>query len=114
MVNLDAWLSEEDASHVEFFAFSPTTTTAAPPHFPSFSRRFGHGPVVPGKGFHPTDTIVGATSSPTSSEVASDFEKQIKATYLDFLASNPEFVVPIPQFIPPLVTVPSKPTATVI
>jgi hypothetical protein len=114
MVNLDAWLSEEDLSHGEFLASSPTTTTAAPPHFPSFPTRFGHGPVIPGKGFHPTDTIIGATSTPTSTAVATEFENQIEATYLDFLASNPEFIVPIPLFMPPMITVPSTtPTPTV-
>jgi len=114
MVNLDAWLSEEDRTQAESFISSSTATITAAPHFPNFPTRFCHGPVVPGKGFHPTDTIVGATSTPTSTEIANDFKQQIKATYLDFLASNPEFVVPIPPFMPPLVAVPSTTPTSII
>jgi hypothetical protein len=115
MVNLDAWLSEEDGTQAESFISSSTTAIAAAPHFPNFPTRFAHSPVVPGKGFHPIDTIVRATSTPTSTAVVTNLEKQIKVTYLDFLASNPEFVVPIPLFMPPLVTASSStPPPTVI
>jgi hypothetical protein len=90
LANLDAWLSEEDGTQAESFISSSTTTIAAAPDFPDFPTRFGHGPVVPGKGFHPTDTIVGATSMPTSTEVANDFKKKDQSYISRFPGQQPQ------------------------